>query len=61
MYDETQSIIADYLLRCRSVPLAILEAKAEAESAADAMQQGLRYARRLSIRWRAVREVPEGS
>jgi type I restriction enzyme, R subunit len=51
MYDETQSIIADYLLRHRSVPLAILEAKAESESAADAMQQGLRYARRLSIRF----------
>ena len=28
MYDETQAIIADYLLRYRSVPLAILEAKA---------------------------------
>jgi type I restriction enzyme, R subunit len=51
MYDETQSIIADYLLRYKSVPLAILEAKAESESAADAMQQGLRYARRLSIRF----------
>jgi type I restriction enzyme R subunit len=51
MYDETQSIISDYLLRYKSVPLAILEAKAESESAADAMQQGLRYARRLSIRF----------
>jgi type I site-specific restriction endonuclease len=31
MYDETQSIIADYLLRYRGVPLADLEAKAEAK------------------------------
>lgn len=51
MYDETQSIIADYLLRFRGVPLAILEAKAEAESAADGMQQASRYARRLSMRF----------
>lgn len=51
MYDETQSIIADYLLRYKGVPLAILEAKAEAESAADGMQQASRYARRLSLRF----------
>lgn len=51
MYDETQSIIADYLLRYRSVPLLILEAKAEGEDAADGMQQASRYARRLSIRF----------
>lgn len=51
MYDETQSIIADYLLRHRGVPLAILEAKSEAESAADGMQQASRYARRLSLRF----------
>jgi type I restriction enzyme R subunit len=51
MYDETQSIIADYLLRFKGVPLAILEAKAEAESAADGMQQASRYARRLSMRF----------
>lgn len=51
MYDEAQSIIADYLLRYKGVPLAILEAKAEAESAADGMQQALRYARRLSLRF----------
>lgn len=51
MYDETQSIIADYLLRFKSVPLAILEAKAESEDAADGMQQGSRYARRLSLRF----------
>lgn len=51
MYDATQSIIADYLLRYRGVPLAILEAKSEAESAADGMQQASRYARRLSLRF----------
>jgi type I restriction enzyme, R subunit len=51
MYDETQAIVADYLLRYRGLPLAILEAKAEAESAADGMQQASRYARRLQIRF----------
>lgn len=51
MYDETQSIIADYLLRYKGVPLAILEAKSEAEAAADGMQQASRYARRLSLRF----------
>lgn len=51
MYDETQSIIADYLLRYKGVPLAILEAKAESDSAADGMQQASRYARRLSLRF----------
>ena len=51
MYDETQSIIADYLLRYHGVPLLILEAKAEGEDAADGMQQASRYARRLSIRF----------
>lgn len=51
MYDPTQAIIADYLLRYRGVPLAILEAKAEGEDAADGMQQGSRYADRLSIRF----------
>jgi len=51
MYDESQSIVADYLLRYKGVPLAILEAKAEAESAADGMQQASRYARRLSLRY----------
>ena len=50
MYDETQAIIADYLLRYRGIPLAILEAKAESEDAADGMQQGSRYANRLLIR-----------
>jgi type I restriction enzyme R subunit len=51
MYDETQAIITDYLLRYRGIPLAILEAKAESESAADGMQQASRYARRLLIRF----------
>lgn len=51
MYDESQSIIADYVLRCRQLPLAVLEAKAELESAADGIQQGSRYARRLGIRF----------
>lgn len=51
MYDEAQSIIADYLLRYKGVPLAILEAKSETESAADGMQQASRYARRLSLRF----------
>ncbi len=51
MYDETQAIIADYLLRYRCIPLAILEAKAESDSAADGMQQASRYALRLLIRF----------
>jgi len=51
MYDESQSIIADYLLRHRGIPLVIVEAKSEGERAADGMQQASRYARRLSIRF----------
>jgi type I restriction enzyme R subunit len=51
MYDETQKIIADYVLRLWSMPLVVLEAKAEGESAADGMQQGSRYARRLGLRF----------
>ena len=51
MHDETQQIIADYVLRYSQMPLAILEAKAEAESAADGMQQGSRYANRLGLRY----------
>ncbi|REJ90693.1 MAG: hypothetical protein DWQ35_15955 [Planctomycetota bacterium] len=50
MYDPTQAIIADYLLRYRGVPLAILEAKGESEDAEDGMQQASRYADRLMIR-----------
>lgn len=51
MYDASQEIIADYLLRFRGVPLTILEAKAESSPAADAIQQGSRYAERLSLRF----------
>ena len=29
MYDETQEVIADYVMRYRDIPLAVLEAKAE--------------------------------
>jgi type I restriction enzyme R subunit len=51
MYDESQAITADYLLRYRGIPLAILEAKAETESASDGIQQASRYANRLGIRF----------
>lgn len=51
MYDSSQEIIADYLLRHRGIPLAVLEAKAEGESAGDGIQQGSRYAQRLSLRF----------
>lgn len=51
MYDESQAIIADYLLRYRGIPLAILEAKAETEAASDGIQQASRYANRLGIRF----------
>ena len=51
MYDDSQQIIADYVLRYRNMPLAILEAKAEDIDAADGIQQGTRYAERLGIRF----------
>src|SRR5258708_3844730 len=51
MYDETQAIITDYVLRYKGIPFAVLEAKAEGESAADGMQQASRYAHRLSLRF----------
>jgi len=51
MYDEAQFVIVDYLLRFKGVPMAVVEAKAETESAADGMQQASRYARRLSLRF----------
>jgi len=51
MYDETQAIVADYILRYRGIPLVVLEAKAETASAADGMQQASRYASRLDIRF----------
>ena len=51
MYDSSQRIIADYVLRLSQMPLAILEAKAEARAATDGMQQGSRYAARLGLRF----------
>ena len=51
MYDSSQRIIADYVLRLSQMPLAILEAKAEARTAPDGMQQGSRYAGRLGLRF----------
>src|SRR5262245_18831200 len=51
MYDESQRIIADFVLRCWHLPLAILEAKAEGEDPEDGMQQGSRYANRLGLRF----------
>jgi type I restriction enzyme, R subunit len=51
MYDESQRIIADYVLRLWSMPLAILEAKPEGEPAANGIQQGQRYANRLGLRF----------
>jgi type I restriction enzyme R subunit len=51
MYDPAQEIIADYQLRYRGIPFAIVEAKAESGSAADGMQQGSRYAQRLMLRF----------
>ena len=51
MYDDTQRLVVDYLLRIGPLPLAVLEAKAETEAAADGMQQGSRYANRLGLRF----------
>ena len=51
MYDDTQRIVADYVLRLWSMPLAVLEAKAKAKSAVDGVQQGSRYASRLGLRF----------
>jgi type I restriction enzyme R subunit len=51
MYDSSQQIVADYLLRLWRMPLAILEAKGEEEPASDGMQQGSRYAARLRLRF----------
>jgi type I restriction enzyme R subunit len=51
MYDPSQAIIADYLLRFRGAPLAIVEAKAESIDATDAVQQAARYADRLMLRF----------
>ena len=51
MYDSSQRIIADYVLRLSQMPLAVLEAKAEAGAATDGMQQGSRYAGCLGLRF----------
>src|SRR5262245_9487708 len=51
MYDDTQRLVVDYVLRIGPLPLAVLEAKGEAEAAADGMQQGSRYANRLGVRF----------
>ena len=51
MYDDSQRIVVDYLLRLGPVPLAVLEAKAESEPASDGIQQGQRYAQRLGVRF----------
>ena len=54
MYDSKQELILDHLLRFGHIPLAVLEAKAEAEPSADGIQQGQRYAYMLSGRNFAV-------
>lgn len=51
MYDNSQRIVADYVLRLWSMPLAVLEAKAEAKTAVSGVQQGSRYADRLGLRF----------
>lgn len=51
MYEGSQTIVADYVLRLGRMPLAILEAKAESVDAATGMQQGSRYANRLGLRF----------
>ena len=51
MYDPSQQIVADYVLRLWRMPLAVLEAKAEGHAAADGIQQGSRYAKRLGLRF----------
>ena len=51
MYDPSQRIVADYLLKLWRMPLAVLEAKPEGEPASNGMQQASRYARRLGLRF----------
>ena len=51
MYDRSQRIVADYVLKLWSMPLAVLEAKREGEPASNGMQQGSRYAQRLGLRF----------
>ena len=51
MYDPSQRIVADYVLKLWTMPLAVLEAKREGEPASNGMQQGSRYAQRLGLRF----------
>jgi type I restriction enzyme, R subunit len=51
MYDNSQLIVADYLLRFWQMPLAVLEAKGEGRATADGIQQASRYAKRLGLRF----------
>ncbi|MBI4640399.1 MAG: type I restriction enzyme HsdR N-terminal domain-containing protein, partial [Candidatus Tectomicrobia bacterium] len=51
MYDDSQRLVADYLLRLWQMPLVVLESKAEGEPAANGVQQASRYARRLGLRF----------
>jgi type I restriction enzyme R subunit len=51
LYDASQKLVLDYLLRFGHIPLAVLEAKAETEPASDGIQQGQRNARRLGLRF----------
>src|SRR6266571_30608 len=51
MYEDSQQLVADYLLRFWQMPIAVLEAKAEGKDAADGMQQASRYAKRLGLRF----------
>ena len=51
MYASSQQITADYVLRWGHLPLAVLEAKAEGTDLIDGVRQGLRYSRRLGLRF----------
>jgi type I restriction enzyme R subunit len=51
MYERGPVDLRDYLPRYKRVPLAIEEAKAQTESAADVTQQAYRYARWLDLRF----------
>lgn len=54
IYDPSQEIVADYLLRLWSMPLAVLEAKREGTDPEDGLQQAQRYAERLGLRFAIV-------
>jgi type I restriction enzyme R subunit len=51
MYEASQELRVDYVLRLARMPLAVLEAKAEFVPAAEGMQQASRYAQRLGLRF----------